>query len=92
MRSLSSPPGADLLLHAAQLFREDDHPARIVALAHRDWRAAALRRLFEAAGSRSPVTSAAELAAAIDGASVMRQAGNGDRADRALSRSLEALL
>ncbi|GAB3701761.1 TetR/AcrR family transcriptional regulator [Mariniluteicoccus flavus] len=92
VRSLSNPPGADLLLHAAQLFREDDHPARIVALAHRDWRAGVLRRLFEAAGSRSPVTSAAELAAAIDGASVMRQAGDGDRADRALSRSLEALL
>lgn len=63
-----------------------------MARAHRDWRAAALRQLFEAADSRSPVTSAAELAAAIDGASVMRQAGAGDRADRALSRSLEALL
>jgi len=50
-----------------------------------------LRRLFEA-GSRSPVTNEAELAAAIDGASLTRRAGDGDRADRALARSLEALL
>lgn len=92
VRHLSHPPGADLLLHAVQLFREDDHPGRVIALAHRDWRLSTLRRLLDEAQAVDPVAAAAELAAALDGASVMLQAGDTARAERALSRALDAVL
>lgn len=84
---LASPPGADLLLHALTLFRSDEHPARAVAITHRQWRLAELHRLLAAAGAAHPDDEAAELSAALDGASLMAQSGQGERATHAIARA-----
>jgi AcrR family transcriptional regulator len=89
---LAVSPAANVFVLATVEYPETDHPARLAAQTHLQWRHRQFTRLLTSAGHSSPVTAATDLAAALDGAELLAHVSDHDTAAGSARRALARLL
>jgi AcrR family transcriptional regulator len=89
---LAASPAANVFVLATVEYREENHPARIAAHAHVQWRHRQLTRLFTSASHPTPNAAATDLAAALDGAELLAYVTDRDTAAGSARRTLARLL
>jgi AcrR family transcriptional regulator len=89
---LAVAPAANVFVLATVEYPETDHPARLAAQTHLQWRHRQFTRLLTTAGHPSPVTAATDLAAALDGAELLALVSDRDTAAGSARRALARLL